>query len=260
MLENAKKTIIPFFMAGYPDMSSCELLISDMIEEGVEIIEVGVPFSDPVADGPSVQRASAKALINGTHLEDVLDLIARLKKKYPQVSIVLFTYLNPLLKFGLQKYVQEALKAGVSATLTVDLPPEEAEQYLSLHRQSGLKTVFLVSPTTRPERMALISEVSSGFIYYISRTGVTGVQSELSSSLAEEIQVLRKISDRPVAVGFGISSPEQVLAVSQMADAVVVGSHLLNLVERNSSQLRAREEVRSFIRTSLNQMGGEKVP
>jgi tryptophan synthase alpha chain len=254
MLNTLKPSLIPFFMAGYPNMKDCESLISSVIREGVEVVEIGVPFSDPMADGPTIQRASEKSLQNGTTLMSVLELVGRLKTKHPSVNFVLFTYLNPLLQLGLETYVQQALRFGVSATLTVDLPPEEAKKYLQIHQAAGLKTIFLASPTTSRERILLISESSSGFIYYISRAGITGVQNQLSPSLTKEITALRQITSKPIAIGFGISSPEQVLAVSRLAHAVVVGSHLLNLIEKSSDLDSAQQQLCSFIRNSLVQI------
>lgn len=254
MIDQSKKTIIPFFMAGYPDMQSCELLISAVIEEGVNIVEIGVPFSDPLADGPTIQRASTKSLNNGTTLDSVLELVFRLKKKHPTTSIIIFTYLNPLLKFGLQRYVNQAMRVGVTATLTVDLPPEEAKSYLQMHRDAGLKTVFLASPTTTADRYKMISDSSSGFIYYVSRAGVTGAQGQLSDSLATEILALKKVVTRPIAVGFGISSPDQVFEVAKSADAIVVGSHLLNMIEQSADLNLAKQSLCSFIRSSLDKI------
>jgi tryptophan synthase alpha chain len=238
-------------MAGYPDMAGSELLISAAIHSGVEVIEIGVPFSDPLADGPTIQRASEVSLKNGTHLESVFGLTARLKKKHPNVKFILFTYFNPILKLGLSSYVEKALGAGVSATLTVDLPPEESHQYRLLHKTSGLDTVFLASPTTSQERLPIIAEASTGFIYYVSRLGVTGSQTQLSSSIGSEIKRIRDITPKPIAIGFGISTPDQVLEASKSADGIVVGSHLLNLIEGSSDIHQARDKVCSFIESSL---------
>ena len=251
MLNPSKKTLIPFFMAGYPDMAGSELLISAAIHSGVEVIEIGVPFSDPLADGPTIQRASEVSLKNGTHLESVFGLTARLKKKHPNVKFILFTYYNPILKFGLSSYVEKALQAGVSATLTVDLPPEESHQYRLLHKTSGLDTVFLASPTTSQERLPIIAEASTGFIYYVSRLGVTGSQTQLSSSIGSEIKRIRDITPKPIAIGFGIFTSDQVLEASKSADGIVVGSHLLNLIEGSSDIHQARDKVCSFIESSL---------
>jgi tryptophan synthase alpha chain len=254
MIDPSRKTIIPFLMAGYPDLQTSEEIAGALIEEGVRVLEIGVPFSDPLADGPTIQKAASKALEQGTTLVDVFGLAARLKKKYPDVSIVLFTYLNPLLKYGLENYVKEAVRSGVNATLTVDLPPEEASQYLELHQAAGLKTVFLASPTTSLSRLKLISEVSTGFIYYISRTGVTGAQREVSNSLPSELLKVRELTQRPIAVGFGISTPEQAREVSQHCDAVVIGSHLLNFIERNVEVGKAKQEIRDFIRSCFQSL------
>ena len=251
MLDRSKKTLIPFFMAGYPDMAGSELLISAAIQSGVEVIEIGVPFSDPMADGPTIQRAAAVSLKNGTHLESVFGLTARIKKKHPKVTLILFTYFNPILKFGLKSYADDALRAGVSATLTVDLPPEESEHYRLVHKLAGIHTIFLASPTTSLERLSAIAEASTGFIYCVSRLGVTGSQTQLSSSVAIEIKRIREITAKPVVLGFGISTPDQVLDASKSADGIVVGSHLLNLIEESPNILVARDKVCSFIEASI---------
>lgn len=228
MINN--KLLIPFLMAGVPSLTETEKIAEAMIKGGAQILELGVPFSDPSADGVVLQKASEVALKNNLTLKDVLQTAANIKEKFPDVGIVIFTYLNPILSFGLRNYVQAAVKAGISATLTVDLPVEEASEYLEIHRQGGLKTVFLASPTTSESRLKKIQEASTGFLYYVSRTGVTGEQQSLSETLSDEMKLIRARTSIPVAVGFGISTPEQVQVVAKVADAVIIGSAYMRMI------------------------------
>jgi tryptophan synthase alpha chain len=252
----AKKSrpLIPFLMAGYPNLEATEKIADALIEEGVSILELGIPFSDPLADGPVIQMAAEASLKNGTTLTDVLELCQRLTKKHPQVQVVLFTYLNPLLAYGLAEYARDAKKAGAAATLTVDLPPEEAMEYLKYHKDAGLKTVFLAAPTTSHSRLVRINECSSAFVYYVSRAGVTGEQAELSSSLQSEVEKLRQFVSKPVAVGFGISQPEHAKTVAQFADGVVIGSALIRLMSESKSTTVAIQKVRELVRNCFRAM------
>ena len=249
MLE--QKGLIPFLMAGYPSLEASEKLASALIEEGSVALEIGVPFSDPLADGPVIQKAAALALENGTTLADTLAMIARLTKKHPGVPIVVFSYLNPLLQYGVDAYVAAAVKSGVAATLTVDLPPEEAASFIAAHRKGGLKNVFLASPTTTTERLRIIAESSNAFVYYVSRTGVTGEQSSLSKTLALELAEVRKHIKSPIAVGFGIATAEQAAEVAKLADAVVIGSRFLTLIDQSNGAQEAETKVRALARESV---------
>lgn len=256
MLEALRKTrvakLIPFLMAGHPNLEMTERLALSLIEEGVAALELGVPFSDALADGPVIQRAAEKALQHNVCLEQVLDLAGRLHQAHPKIPLIIFSYLNPILSFGIEKYVAKAKICGVAATLAVDLPPEEAEEFFELHRQAGLQTVFLASPTTSSERLPLIDRFSTGFIYVVSRTGVTGIQNDISQTLGLEIDRIRKVSRLPLAVGFGISNAEQAQAVARFADAVVVGSAFVKLIEAHSENPTCLEEaVRGLARDLL---------
>lgn len=258
MLNPSQKTMIPFLMAGYPTLEASEILIAAVIEEGAIVVEVGLPFSDPMADGPTIQEASRVALKQKTDLAQVFKMISRLKVRFPGVKFVLFTYLNPLLQFGLDHYVSEGKRHGVSATLTVDLPPEEAGHYLALHERADLKTVFLSSPTTSRDRLRQVAKASTGFIYHVSRAGVTGAKSDLDRDLPSQLQDLQKLDlGRAVAVGFGISTPAQVLDVARHAQAAVVGSRLLNLIKESASLEAAESELRRFTRLSFEGLNKE---
>jgi len=255
LFDKTRKQLVPFLMAGYPSLEASERLALALIEEGVRVLEVGVPFSDPLADGPVIQKVSARALENGVRLKDVFELVSRLRRR-SDASIVLFSYLNPLLRYGFENYTRHAVEAGIHATLAVDLPPEEAEAYLAAHEKVGLKTVFLASPTTRPSRLPLIAHASTGFIYYVSRTGVTGEREDLPETLAAQLAPLRDVTSTPIAVGFGISNAEQAAVIARSADAVVIGSRFLSLVEESSDLSEAEKRVRALARNCLAAMNG----
>jgi tryptophan synthase alpha chain len=243
--------LIPFLMAGYPNQNHCEKFALALIDEGALILEIGVPFSDPLADGVSIQKASEHVLSQGYQLTDAFELILRIKTQRPQVSIILFTYLNPINKYGLEKYVETAIRSGITGTLVVDLPVEEADHFLALHQRADLKTVFLAAPTTSTDRLHRIAAASTGFIYFVARTGVTGAQSEVSISLPTEIQRVRKVTSQKIAIGFGISSPAQFHDVGKLADAVVVGSHLIDLISKSQDPTTAEQNLRTFAKLCL---------
>jgi tryptophan synthase alpha chain len=224
---------IPFIMAGDPDMALCEKIILALQEAGVDALELGIPFSDPAADGVTVQRAAERALAGGCTVKDVLYLVRQVRRKGATMPICLFSYLNPIYKMGYAAFVKEALAAGANGALIVDLPPEEAGDYCKVAKAHHFETVFLCSPTTTPDRLKLIDESSSGFVYYVSREGVTGAQSILSPQLQGKISSLRNTLANPVAVGFGISTPEHIRQLDGHADGIVIGSALVRLIEEN---------------------------
>lgn len=241
-----KKVLIPFIMGGFPSLDQSYEIAKAMIENGAGVLELGVPFSDPSADGATLQLAADLALKNNVTLVDILNLGKRIHRDYPQVPIVIFTYLNPLLAMGLENYVKLAAESGIFATLTVDLPLEESDEYQQLHEGHKLKTVFLASPTTGAERLVKIASASTGFLYYVSRAGVTGEQAGISSSLDQEIKTVRSITSTPLAIGFGISNPEQAKEVSLKADAVVIGSAYMRIVLETPNFAECLEKIRSF--------------
>ncbi len=227
-----RAAFIPFLMAGDPDLAATAGQLAALAAGGADIIELGVPFSDPIADGPVNQRAATRALAAGTVLSGILELIARHRDQLG-VPIVLFTYYNPLCARGLDRFAEQAAASGVDGVLCVDLPPEEADrELLPALRERGVDTIFLLAPTSTRERIARVAAASSGFVYYVSRTGTTGERASLPPDLVRDLKRLRRRLDLPLAVGFGISTPEQVAAVGKVADGVVVGSHLVSLVER----------------------------
>ncbi len=226
-----RAAFIPYITAGDPNLETTAALLPALDRGGADLIELGIPFSDPIADGPANQRAATRALDAGTKLSGIFEVISRCRAEV-EAPILLFTYFNPIHARGVERFAEQAAASGVDGVLCLDLPPEEArESYLPALRNHGLDTVFLLAPTSTKPRIKAVAEVSSGFIYYVSRTGVTGSHEPLPKELAKEVKALRRRVKLPVAVGFGISSPEQVAAVAKVADAVVVGSALVRLVE-----------------------------
>jgi tryptophan synthase alpha chain len=241
---------IPFITAGDPDLATTELLLIELAKAGANIIELGVPFSDPVADGEVIQRASERALRKGVTLSDALRCISNVKE-HIDVPIVLFSYLNPLLKFGKDRLAEEAKRAGIEAVLITDLIPEESGPWSTAFRGHGIDLIFLVAPTTSNERLSRIAQQADGFIYAVSRAGVTGTRNEMPRDAESLVKRVRALSDLPIAVGFGISTAEQVRQIWSFADAAVIGSAIVGRIEklRGSPDLVARvgEFARSLV-------------
>ena len=237
--------LVTYVTAGDPDAETSHQILVALARGGADVIEVGVPFSDPVADGPVNQRAAARALAAGTKLSALLELVARRRDELG-VPIVLFTYYNPIHARGVERFAEQAAASGVDGVLCVDLPPEEAEdRYTPALRAQGIDTVFLLAPTSDKARMASVAAASTGFVYYVSRTGVTGERELLTKTLPKEVKRVRRKVKLPVAVGFGISTPEQVAAVGGFADAVVVGSALVRVVGEGGPDVAQRLEARA---------------
>jgi tryptophan synthase alpha chain len=234
-LHEGRAAFIPFIMAGDPSLAATADHLEALAAGGADIIELGVPFSDPIADGPVNQRAAVRALEAGTKLSGILQLVARHRDKLG-VPIVLFTYFNPIHARGVERFAEQAAASGVDGVLCVDLPPEEGERdYIPALREQGVDTIFLLAPTSTRDRVSAVSGASTGFVYYVSRTGVTGERTALPSDLVRDVKRLRKRLDPPLAVGFGISTPQQVEAVGEIADGVVVGSALVRLIEEKGA-------------------------
>jgi len=225
--------LVAYLTAGDPTLDASETIILAAAEAGADVIELGVPFSDPVADGPVIQRASERALKSGATLSGVLDLARRLRAR-TEVPLVLFSYFNPLLQMGLEKFAKAAHAAGIDGVLVTDLTPEESADYREIIRAHALDTIFLGAPTSTDARLAAIAECSSGFLYLISRTGVTGTRESLPEELPALVRRARRVTKLPIAVGFGISLPEHVSVLGGIADAAVVGSALVAEVEQAS--------------------------
>jgi tryptophan synthase alpha chain len=230
---SAKPALVAYVTCGDPDLATTREVILAAIEAGASIIELGVPFSDPLADGPVIQRASERALKHGTSLEHVLKLAAEIREHSQSVGLVVFSYLNPILRMGLEKFCKVARHAGVDGALITDLPIEESSAYIREARKNDLATIFLAAPTSTDQRLKQIAVVSTGFIYAISRTGVTGARQEMTGDAKSLVKRIRRFSKLPIAVGFGISTPPQFAAIGKFAEAAVVGSAIVHVIEQN---------------------------
>lgn len=239
---------IPYITAGDPTLDATARLVIELEKAGADIIEFGVPFSDPVADGVVNQEAAQRALKNGVTLHDIVALVKRLRAT-TQIPLVLFTYFNPVLAYGLEAFARDAADAGVDGVLCVDLPPEEAVEYKRLLDAKGIATIFLIAPTSTPERVALIAKVSTGFVYYVSRTGVTGERDNIEVSVKERVGEIKRHASCPVAVGFGISTPEQAALVAQCADGVIVGSAIVRMIGQLGSSADMPARVGAFVKS-----------
>jgi tryptophan synthase alpha chain len=225
------KAFIPFIMAGDPDLETTVRLVPELERSGSHVIELGIPFSDPVADGPVIQRAGARALKHQYRLSDYLQAVEAIRRE-SGVPLLLFSYFNPIFQYGLESLTRDARIAGVDGILVTDITPEESEQYCACMEKSDLDGVFLVAPTSSAERIARIAACSRGFVYVVSRAGVTGVQQQLSDTILPTVERVRQCTRLPVAVGFGISKPEQVQAVWEISDGAVVGSAIVAEMEK----------------------------
>jgi tryptophan synthase alpha chain len=238
--KQGRKAFIPYIMAGDPSIEKTKELVLLLEDCGADIIELGVPFTDPLADGPQIQRAAERALANGVRLRHVIALVKDLRKS-TSVPLILMTYYNPVFKYGEEAFMKDASEAGVDGIIVPDLPPDEAGVLRRLSKKHGIDTIFLLAPTSTPERIETVVKASRGFIYYVSITGITGARLHLDSSLRESISRIRSLTAKPVAVGFGVKMPEEARAVSGIADGVIVGSEIvkrINSEPQNFSKLK----------------------
>jgi tryptophan synthase alpha chain len=231
-----KPALIAYVTCGDPDLATTRQVVLAAIDAGASVIELGVPFSDPLADGPVIQRASERALKHGTTLEHVLKLAAEIREHSQSAGLIVFSYLNPILRMGLAKFCKVARHAGIDGVLITDLPVEESEEYLREARKNDLATIFLAAPTSTDQRLKRIAQVSTGFIYAVSRTGVTGTRQQMPEDASGLVKRIRRFTKLPVAVGFGISTPEQFASVGKFAEGAVVGSAIVQLIEQNSGR------------------------
>lgn len=243
-----RKGLVVYVGAGDPDLAATERLALAFDQASVNILELGVPFSDPLADGLVNQLAAQRGLESGTTPAGVLETVARIRKS-SEIPIVLYIYYNLLHRVGVGKFISDAARAGVDGLLVLDLPPEEAGDYESLMREAGMCNIYLVAPTTPEDRIELIVKRASGFVYYVSREGVTGMQSKVAESIGEMTAKIRAHTDLPVAIGFGISNPEQAKQVAQHAEAIVVGSAVVNRIAEHGQSPDLVEKVSQFVKT-----------
>src|SRR5213078_4176801 len=244
------KGLIPFITAGDPNLETTAQLLIELANSGATVIELGVPFSDPMADGPVIQRASERALKHGCGLQEILEIVSRARAKI-DTPIILFSYFNPLLQYGLDRLASDARQAGVDGILVTDLTPEESEEFAATLKSNNLDMIFLVAPTSTNERLRMIAEHASGFVYAVSRAGVTGARENLSREAELLVARVRRFSSLPVAVGFGISSAEQVAETCVYADAAVVGSAIVAQIEKRAGSPNLVGEVGEYVRSLI---------
>ncbi len=245
--QQRKKAFIAFLTAGDPDLKKTEELVLSFEKVGVDIVELGVPFSDPLADGPTIQEASYRSLQKKTTLRKILALVKKIREK-SEIPLCLMTYYNPVFCFGSKKFIREAKKSGVDGLIIPDLPPEEDRNLVTYARNNDISTIFFLTPTTTRQRRREVIKKSTGFIYYVSLKGVTGVRTFLPSNLARNVRAAKKMTQKPVCVGFGISQPGQAKAIKRIADGVIVGSAIVKQIERNSDKRNMVKKVSVFVR------------
>tara|TARA_Y100000588_G_scaffold138352_1_gene152126 strand:+ start:111 stop:905 length:795 start_codon:yes stop_codon:yes gene_type:complete len=243
--HESKKGFIAYIGAGDPDLESTKNITLELAQSGVDIIELGVPFSDPIADGLVNQLAAQRGLQSGTTTEGVLETVKAIREE-SDIPIVLYIYYNLIHRRGLEDFIRTAAKSGVDGLLTLDLPPEEADNYELIMAQSGMNSIWLIAPTTPEERIKIIAERGSGFIYYVSREGVTGMRQDVVTQLKDRVDIIRKYTNLPIAVGFGISTPPQIHQVSADCDAVVVGSAIVDRIRKGSNNPSLASEIGNF--------------
>lgn len=243
-----KRAFIPFIMAGDPDLQTTKKLILALQKGGADLIELGIPFSDPIADGPTIQASGQRALKNQVSLKNILKLVKEIRKEIT-APLILMTYLNPIFNFGMKNFAQSASSSGIDGVIISDMPPDEGGEWVSLANKNHLDTIFLLAPTSTPERIKLASKYSTGFVYCVSVTGVTGARKTLPPDLKNLVRKIKSCTEKPVAVGFGVSTPGQVRMACQWADGAVVGSALVSLIQRNLGKSDFVEKVENFTRS-----------
>ena len=241
---NGNKALVAFYTAGDPDMDASKEIFAVIEKNGADIVEIGVPFSDPLADGPTIQASSHRSLNNGTTLKKIIRMVADIRKT-SELPVVLMTSFNPIFVYGQKEFVADAVKAGVDGVIIPDLPHEEAEEFLAM--ADGLDMIFLLAPTSTPDRIQQIGKISKGFIYYISLTGTTGTKESLSVGLEEKVSEIKNSVSLPVLVGFGISGPEQAAEAAKVSDGVILGSAIVKLIETNSNPVERDRKLGEFL-------------
>lgn len=245
--QQKKKAFIAFITAGDPSLRVTEELVCSFARSNVDIVELGVPFSDPLADGPTIQDASQRALAKGVTLKKILNTVKKIRTK-TDIPICLMTYYNPVFHYGEKKFVEDAKKCGVDGLIIPDLPHQEAKVLIQAARKHDVSTIMFLTPTTTKKRMKEVVDVATGFVYYVSLTGVTGIRKSLPSDIAGHIKAARKVSKKPICVGFGISNAAQVKAMSRIADGVIVGSAIVKEINRNAGKKDIVKKVSSFVK------------
>ena len=250
-----KRAFISYLCAGDPDMPTTEKLVLEFDKAGVDIVELGIPFSDPLADGPTIQRASQRALKKGVNIPKIFNLARSLREK-TDIPIVLMGYYNPIYSYGILNFIKHAKAAGIDGIIIPDLIPEEADEFIFISRQYDLNTIFLAAPTSSTKRLRLIASKSTGFIYYVSLTGVTGARQTIPVNIKENVQRVKRVSKKPVCVGFGVSTPAQARVLAKCSDGVIVGSAIIKILEKNlGNKARAIKDAVSFVKRMVKGLG-----
>jgi len=251
-----KKAFIAYITAGDPDINMTKKVVLALEGSGADIIELGIPFSDPLADGPTIQAASHRALLKGANLKSIFALVAGLRK-VTEIPLVFMTYYNPVLRYGIDNFIMACRKSGVDGVIVPDLPFEEAGDLIKLSKAHGIATIFLVAPTSTRDRIANIVKKSSGFIYYVSLTGVTGARADLPTEVTSNVSAIKSVTNKPVAVGFGISTPGQARKVAVVADGIIVGSAIVKIIEKNGKNSKELlSKISSFSKTLAKAIHG----
>jgi tryptophan synthase alpha chain len=232
--KTGRKALIPYIMAGDPSIEATKGFIMDLEKSGADIIELGVPFSDPLADGPTIQRAAERSLENGTTLKKVIALVKEVRR-HTDIPLILMTYCNPVFKFGIESFIKQAVSAGVDGVIIPDLIPDEAAEFTRLAKRHKLDTIFLLAPTSTRDRINKVSHASTGFIYFVSITGITGSRLSISKSMKSTLHAIKETTRKPVAIGFGVSTPQEASTVSKLAEGVIIGSAIVKLIDKGKS-------------------------
>lgn len=245
--KKKEKAFIAYITAGDPSLKLTEKIVLALEKEGVDLVELGIPFSDPLADGKENQAAASRALKKEINIKKILSAVQNIRKK-SDLPLIFFTYFNPVFKYGLKKFIEDAKKAGLDGTLILDLPPEESLLYQKLGKNHNLKTIYLITPNTPLKRIKLITALSSGFIYYVSRTGVTGMRDSLEKNTAQKVKIIKKYTKLPVVVGFGISNKKQARLMAALSEGVVVGSAIVAQIRENLRSSRLLSKVGALVK------------
>ena len=253
--EKRKKAFIVYITAGDPSLSRTEEITLALDRAGVDIIELGVPFSDPLADGPTIQQASQRSLKHGTNIGSIIKLIRSIRTR-SEIPLALMSYYNPIYRYGLQRFIKDTKAAGVDGVIVPDLPPEEGGELIKSADRFDYSCIFLLAPTSTQERIMLVAKKSRGFIYYVSLTGVTGARNKLPKEIVSDVRKIKRISKKPVCVGFGVSRPRQVKKISRVADGVIVGSAVIKIIERNIGKRDLVKKVSSFVSRLVKALNG----
>lgn len=251
-----RKAFVAYITAGDPSLESTVNLVGEFDRQGVDIVELGVPFSDPVADGPVNQEASMRALANGVTVEGIFGAVREIRRT-SEIPLIFFAYYNTILSYGLERFVKDAFDSGLDGALVLDLPPEEAGLYKTLMDKAGLATIFLVSPITPEARLKRVASFATGFVYYVTQLGVTGERDAVAADISDHIRAIRSFTDTPIVAGFGISTPAQVIEASKHADGVVVGSSIVRRIGVEGTKKGFEREIGSFVGSLTTVLKGE---